>query len=155
MSASRLRRLAAAGTLRAQKAGACHVQHIAEKLPNVLTSALHRVRDCECGPETSCYRCLRVFRNERYHEQLRRGAAADILSRLLGEQGRPANPVLRLALADITPDLKADRRFLLQEMPGEVFGPATAGQLDLYEGRVVQAHRDGATRRGPAMASTW
>jgi ATP-dependent helicase YprA (DUF1998 family) len=128
--------------------GAGHVQHIAERLPDVLASALRRVRDCECGPETSCYRCLRVFRNERYHEQLRRGAAADVLSRLVGDHTRPANPVLRLALADITLDLKPDRRFLLQETPGEVFEPATAGQLDLYEGRVVLAHRDGATAVG-------
>ncbi|MET8307779.1 hypothetical protein [Micromonospora sp. NPDC005173] len=39
--------------------------------------------------------------------------------------------------------LTATRRFLVTEAPGEVFEPVTSGQLDLYEGRVVLARREG------------
>ncbi len=59
--------------------GAGHVRTISDGLDVVLDAAWRRVQDCECGSETSCYRCLRVFRNERLHDQLRRGAAADVL----------------------------------------------------------------------------
>ncbi|MEO3777967.1 DEAD/DEAH box helicase [Micromonospora sp. B11E3] len=123
--------------------GAGHVQRIAERLREVLDQATRRVRDCECGPETSCYRCLRVFRNERYHEQLRRGVAADVLTRLLGKPDRSRVGALRVSLADVTPALAATRRFLVDEAPGEVFEPVVPGQLDLYEGRVVLAARGG------------
>jgi hypothetical protein len=123
--------------------GAGHVQRIAERLRDVLDQAVRRVRDCECGPETSCYRCLRVFRNERYHEQLRRGVAADVLGRLLGKPDRPPVGALRVSLSNIDPALIATRRFLVTEAPGEVFEPVASGQLDLYEGRVVLASRDG------------
>ncbi|MBO4209123.1 DEAD/DEAH box helicase [Micromonospora echinofusca] len=123
--------------------GAGHVQRIAEQLRDVLDRAVRRVRDCECGPETSCYRCLRVFRNERHHEQLRRGVAADVLSRLLGKPDRPPVGALRVSLSDTTPARTATRRYLVTEAPGEVFEPVVAGQLDLYEGRIVLASRDG------------
>ena len=123
--------------------GAGHVQRIAERLRDVLDQAIRRVHDCECGPETSCYRCLRVFRNERYHEQLRRGVAADVLGRLLGKPNRPPVGALRVTLSDVGPALSATRRFLVTEAPGEVFEPVAPGQLDLYEGRVVLASRDG------------
>lgn len=128
--------------------GAGHVQRIAQRLPEVLDQALRRVRDCECGEETSCYRCLRVFRNERYHEQLRRGAAADVLGRLVGKPDRAPAGVLRVRLAAVSPALTAIRRFLVAEAPGEVFEPVASGQLDLYEGRVVLASRDGKSGIG-------
>ena len=70
-------------------AGAGHVRRIRDELEPVLQDALRRVSDCECGPETSCYRCLRSFRNQRLHEQLRRGAVADLLSMML--LGGPAD----------------------------------------------------------------
>jgi len=41
------------------------------------------VRRCECGEETSCYGCLRNFRNQAFHEQLRRGDALTFLGRLV------------------------------------------------------------------------
>ncbi|MFF0658952.1 DUF1998 domain-containing protein [Micromonospora tulbaghiae] len=128
--------------------GAGHVQRIAERLPDVLDRALGRVRNCECGPETSCYRCLRVFRNERYHEQLRRGVAADVLGRLLGKTDHAPAGALRISLSDVHPALTATRRFLVSEAPGEVFEPVASGQLDLYEGRVVLASRDGKAAVG-------
>jgi ATP-dependent helicase YprA (DUF1998 family)/rubrerythrin len=128
--------------------GAGHVQRIAERLRDVLDQALRRVRDCECGAETSCYRCLRVFRNERYHEQLRRGVAGDVLGRLLGKRDQRPVGALRVSLADVGPALTATRRFLVEEAPGEVFEPVSSGQLDLYEGRVVLARRDGEAAVG-------
>jgi hypothetical protein len=124
--------------------GAGHVRHIAEHLPEVLDQALHRVADCECGRETSCYRCLRVFRNERHHDQLRRGVAADILGRLLGRPTVSSSRIMRVTLPNLTSAVAPDRRFLIQEIPGEVFEPATAGQIDLYEGRIVLARCEGS-----------
>lgn len=128
--------------------GAGHVQRIAERLRDVLDHALRRVRDCECGPETSCYRCLRVFRNERYHERLRRGVAADVLGRLLGKPDHAPVGALRVTLSNIGPALAATRRFLVTDAPREVFEPVVPGQLDLYEGRVVLAKRDGQAAVG-------
>ncbi|PDW03755.1 DEAD/DEAH box helicase [Candidatus Viridilinea mediisalina] len=63
--------------------GAGHVRYIAEELQQVVTSAAQRVaRDC-CGPETSCYECLRNFRNQPYHDLLQRGVVRDFLAALL------------------------------------------------------------------------
>jgi hypothetical protein len=121
--------------------GAGHVRAIAEHLDTVLEAAWRRVHDCECGPETSCYRCLRVFRNQRLHEQLRRGAAADVLGRLLGKPAseEQTSSLTRLSIADLTALPGLDRRFILEEAPGDVFERVPSGQLDLYEGRVVLA----------------
>jgi ATP-dependent helicase YprA (DUF1998 family) len=70
-------------------AGAGHVRRVREELETVLHDAYRRVATCECGPETSCYRCLRGFRNQRMHDQLRRGAVAELLGSFLGVR-RPA-----------------------------------------------------------------
>ncbi|WBB99736.1 DEAD/DEAH box helicase [Solwaraspora sp. WMMA2080] len=128
--------------------GAGHVQRIAARVRDVLDEALRRVRDCECGVETSCYRCLRVFRNDRYHEHLRRGVAADVLGRLLGRDDQTPLGALRVTLAEHAAAVDADRRFLIDDVPGEVFEPVTPGQLDLYEGRIVFARRAGAAAVG-------
>jgi ATP-dependent helicase YprA (DUF1998 family) len=66
--------------------GAGHVRRIAESLPQTFRAALERVdRGC-CGPETSCYECLRNYRNQAYHDQLKRGQARDFLARVLDDQ---------------------------------------------------------------------
>lgn len=62
--------------------GGGNVLRIEERLEDVLKEALRRVENCECGPETSCYGCLRGYRNQREHDQLSRGAAADLLKAL-------------------------------------------------------------------------
>ena len=49
----------------------------------VAATALRRVTRCDCGEETSCYGCLRNFRNQTVHDQLTRGAALDFLERLV------------------------------------------------------------------------
>jgi len=67
--------------------GAGHVLNVAHNLNDVLGAALRRVDTCECGPETSCYGCLRSYANQREHDGLSRGSAADVLSMLL--EGRP------------------------------------------------------------------
>jgi hypothetical protein len=64
--------------------GAGHVIMVEERLKQVLRAALKRVSECECGRETSCYGCLRSYSNQRDHDELSRGSAADLLSRLLG-----------------------------------------------------------------------
>ena len=63
--------------------GAGHVRRIADELPDVFRAAWERVDRCECGEETSCYECLRNFRNQHVHDQLRRGLARDFLQALL------------------------------------------------------------------------
>lgn len=52
--------------------GAGLVHRVAQALPTVMAAALARVEGCSCGPETSCHRCLRVYRNQVFHEDLRR-----------------------------------------------------------------------------------
>ncbi|OZM79671.1 DEAD/DEAH box helicase [Pseudonocardia sp. MH-G8] len=67
--------------------GAGHVLQVEQSLTEVLTAALHRVSDCECGPETSCYGCLRSYQNQRDHDELSRGAAEQVLRRLIADHG--------------------------------------------------------------------
>jgi hypothetical protein len=129
--------------------GAGNVHRIGRNLDTVLHAALARVRDCECGPETSCYRCLRVFRNERFHETLRRGTALDILACLLDEPTDHANlralaPIREVTLSDAVtyaPSAAAapGERFRVLECPNYVFETVTRGQIDLWDGRIVLA----------------
>lgn len=65
--------------------GAGGVLRIADALDRVIEAALARVSECDCGEETSCYGCLRSFRNQRHHEDLSRGAALHILRPLAGK----------------------------------------------------------------------
>ena len=59
--------------------GAGHAQRIAEALPAVFAQAYQQVaHDC-CGPETSCYECLRNYRNQIYHNVLQRGIVQEFL----------------------------------------------------------------------------
>ncbi|MGV0627789.1 DEAD/DEAH box helicase [Mycolicibacter minnesotensis] len=62
--------------------GAGAAMKIAEKVELVLRAALDRVSACDCGPETSCYGCLRSYRNGRYHDQLSRTGALNVLESL-------------------------------------------------------------------------
>jgi ATP-dependent helicase YprA (DUF1998 family) len=63
--------------------GAGSAIRIARSFGEVLEAALTRVMRCDCGEETSCYGCLRGYRNQPFHEELRRGAAVDFLSPLV------------------------------------------------------------------------
>lgn len=57
---------------------------IAANFPKVLEAAHDRVARCDCGVETSCYSCLRNYRNQHFHDRLRRDAALRALEKLLG-----------------------------------------------------------------------
>ena len=64
--------------------GAGHTRHLRENLSQLVDSAIERVAGCSCGLDTSCYGCLRSFRNQRDHDQLVRAAALDVLGQLKG-----------------------------------------------------------------------
>ena len=64
--------------------GAGGTIRIARSFPEVLVAAHRRVARCDCGEETSCYGCLRNFRNQPFHDELRRGEAAQLLAPLVG-----------------------------------------------------------------------
>ncbi|MGH3294179.1 MAG: DUF1998 domain-containing protein, partial [Trebonia sp.] len=64
--------------------GAGSAARIASSLDLAVSAALRRVSACDCGLETSCYGCLRTSRNERFHEDLSRGAALAVLESLSG-----------------------------------------------------------------------
>ena len=62
--------------------GAGYARLIGSALESVLRGALQVVETCECGSETSCSMCLRTYANQRVHDELVRGTAAEYLSRL-------------------------------------------------------------------------
>lgn len=63
--------------------GAGHVKRVVANLHETLSAARERVsREC-CGPETSCTECLRNFRNQPFHEILKRGFALEFLDSIL------------------------------------------------------------------------
>jgi len=64
--------------------GSGHVEMIYNQLRPVFESALKRVAQCEgCAPDTSCYSCLRDYTNQKWHDILVRGLAADLLTKVL------------------------------------------------------------------------
>jgi superfamily II DNA or RNA helicase len=63
-------------------AGAGFAPLIGGRLGEVISHALHLVERCECGPETSCYQCLRTYANQRVHERLIRSLAIEGLESL-------------------------------------------------------------------------
>ena len=64
--------------------GAGHVKRVFDNLRPTFEAALGRVTACECGEETSCYNCLRNYRNQYFHDILQRGLAASALRQTLG-----------------------------------------------------------------------
>jgi hypothetical protein len=66
--------------------GAGHVQRIARsetRLRRVIEVTLANLERCECGGEqrdTSCYGCLRNYRNQFCHDELKRGPVIDFLT---------------------------------------------------------------------------
>lgn len=63
--------------------GAGHCQRLLRRLPDLIEAAYRRVAECACDLDASCYSCLRSYRNQRMHEQLRRGDARRVLEKLL------------------------------------------------------------------------
>ena len=64
--------------------GAGHVENIRNHLSEAILEGYKRVRDCQCGIDTSCYNCLRNYQNQRYHDELQRGYAIELSRLLLG-----------------------------------------------------------------------
>jgi ATP-dependent helicase YprA (DUF1998 family) len=65
--------------------GAGHVERINKKLFLVADTALSKVLTCECGEDTSCYNCLRNYRNQFFHDDLQRGMAIKLLKVMLNK----------------------------------------------------------------------
>jgi hypothetical protein len=63
--------------------GAGLVLALGEEFTRVVHAAVHRLQSCECDPATSCYACLRTYRNQRFHHELSRGAAARVLEAMV------------------------------------------------------------------------
>lgn len=59
--------------------GAGHAHRVATQLPQLLESAYARAASCSCGNDTSCYSCLRSYRNQFDHAELKRDFAAQRL----------------------------------------------------------------------------
>ncbi len=63
--------------------GAGHVQRLvegSEELEKLLTASKHRIDGhCGCALETSCYGCLRNYRNQFCHDDLKRGIVLEFL----------------------------------------------------------------------------
>ena len=65
--------------------GAGHVERINKKILLVTETALNKVSSCECGEDTSCYNCLRNYRNQFFHDDLQRGIAIKLLKAMLNK----------------------------------------------------------------------
>ncbi|MDX9954921.1 MAG: DUF1998 domain-containing protein, partial [Anaerolineae bacterium] len=66
--------------------GSGHVKLVYDHLHTVFEAAYRRVSECNgCGPETSCYSCLRSYRNQFMHDKLERGLAWTILGTVLNK----------------------------------------------------------------------
>lgn len=136
--------------------GAGHVRRIHQSLDRVLSRAYERVAACECGPETSCYRCLRTFSNQLRHDELHRGPVADLLSIVLGPGGvtrRLGQLSDRSAVRDEAPTIATDERetFVVH---GEVFVPVAGHGLPQLDGRRVLARLDGHDLVGTMWVET-
>ncbi|BCL80053.1 DEAD/DEAH box helicase [Ktedonobacteria bacterium brp13] len=64
--------------------GAGHVRRIADEIALVFATAYACVSHECCGPETSCYECLRNYRNQMYHKELQRGLPQEFLAQVPG-----------------------------------------------------------------------
>jgi hypothetical protein len=63
--------------------GAGCVLQIGNDFGLILESALKKLENCECGEETSCYSCLRSYKNQIRHDKLSRKEAIDLIQDLI------------------------------------------------------------------------
>lgn len=125
---------------------------VEQNLDRVLRVALRRVSECECGPETSCYGCLRSYQNQRDHDDLSRGTAEQVLRRLM-ENTRPADQ----AMAD-APEVDA----VPDSLPGDwvglykaAFGTEREMLVALAEAGVAQPELGFESEGGIPIALAW
>lgn len=62
--------------------GAGCVLRIGASFKSILEHASKRLSYCECSPETSCYACLRNYRNQIRHDQLSRGLSLEFVGQI-------------------------------------------------------------------------
>ena len=63
--------------------GAGHVENIKDHLREAVYTGYKKVKECQCGEDTSCYNCLRNYSNQRFHDDLQRSYAVGIMRLLL------------------------------------------------------------------------
>ena len=63
--------------------GAGHVKQLLENnylnLASVIDYAYEKSKNCTCDPQSSCYKCLRTYDNQKYHDVLSRELVVDFL----------------------------------------------------------------------------
>lgn len=130
--------------------GAGHVLQVEENLERVLRVALKRVSECECGPETSCYGCLRSYQNQRDHDSLSRGAAEQILRQLIG--GSSQSPTQEETKAETLPDaLPAD----WAELYAAAFGTERELLIALAESGATRPELGFESTNGVPITISW
>ena len=65
--------------------GAGHVENIKDHLRDAVFAGYKKVKECQCGEDTSCYNCLRNYSNQRFHDDLQRGYAIQAMKLLLND----------------------------------------------------------------------
>lgn len=74
--------------------GAGHVKRIldgnGEMLKRIITDAYNHLSKCDCDP--SCYKCLRSYENQEFHDKLNRFKAIDFFKNYIGNSFIPVNP---------------------------------------------------------------
>lgn len=60
--------------------GAGFVQAVSRKLPEIMDHVRTSIQHCTCDVKTSCYTCLRSYRNQFLHDQLQRQHVIDLFS---------------------------------------------------------------------------
>ncbi|GJF12537.1 DEAD/DEAH box helicase [Mycolicibacterium cyprinidarum] len=131
--------------------GAGHVLQVEENLERVMRTALRRVSECECGPETSCYGCLRSYQNQREHDLLSRGAAEQVLRRLVENQGSVDSQVVGQAV-DTVPESLPDDWVRLYTA---AFGPEREVLLKLAEANVARPELGFESAGGIPVSIAW
>ncbi len=132
--------------------GAGHVLQVEQNLERVLQVALKRVSECECGPETSCYGCLRSYQNQRDHDDLSRGAAEQVLRRLIENTGAVDMAAAADFELDSVPDsLPADWAGLYRS----AFGTEREMLLALAEAGIARPELGFESAGGVPIAVAW
>jgi len=131
--------------------GAGHVLQVAENLEEVFRAALRRVGQCECGPETSCYGCLRSYQNQRDHDYLSRGAAEEVLRRLINNELPADESNVAREAVDIPDSLPED----WAEIYKAAFGQEREVLTVLAEGQVPRPELGFESAGGTPISIAW
>lgn len=110
--------------------GAGHVLQLSERVEELLSVALDIVSTCTCGLDTCCYGCIASYQNQGRQDALSRGAAMEVVGRMLGgsEGAMPAREAPReegsppTAVSSVMPErmhgTKAEDRCSVEEATG-------------------------------------